>query len=65
MSNNTVFVVGDVVRLKSGSPDMTIYYISQEDNIIYGCKWFNDVSKTFNHDNFTPETLSKVTKKTE
>jgi uncharacterized protein YodC (DUF2158 family) len=31
------FNIGDVVRLKSGGPNMTIVYVNDDD---YGCDWF-------------------------
>ena len=59
MSNEHAFKPGDVVRLKSGSPDMTIQFIENDTlrnnkTIVY-CSWFEGI-KTFKGD-FTPESL--------
>ena len=39
MSGN-VFKVGDIVRLKSGGPKMTVYEIADDDEDMIYCRWF-------------------------
>lgn len=35
------FKIGDVVKLKSGGPDMTVKHVIPGDaNTIYDCQWF-------------------------
>lgn len=48
------FKVGDVVKLKSGSPKMTI---SSIENKICNCVWFEQSSKM--EDSFSQELLEK------
>lgn len=50
-------VVGDVVVLKSGSPEMTIHYIDSPMNQVY-CKWFD--GKKLSEGIFSPQSLKKV-----
>jgi len=56
---NQTFKAGDVVRLKSGGPDMTIQFIENDTlrnnkTIVY-CSWFEGI-KPFKGD-FTTESL--------
>lgn len=41
------FKIGDVVRLKSGGPKMTVNQLLGRDNQLLGCSWFLG---TFNPD---------------
>lgn len=53
------FKSGDIVRLKSGGPDMTVTGLSYgEDELI--CKWFG--GKKLENGQFPPESLEHVTK---
>lgn len=56
------FSAGDLVRLKSGGPWMTIeyaFYQAPQDgprSLVYGCSWFDD-EKTLGHSKFTEAAL--------
>lgn len=53
------FKPGDIVRLKSGGPDMTVTEPSY-DQTDWVCKWFG--GKKLEHGQFPPEALEHVTK---
>lgn len=40
MASNKGYAIGDVVKLKSGGPDMTIRSIPEVYQGIYRCQWF-------------------------
>lgn len=44
-----IFKIGDVVKLKSGGVEMTVFSYDEKDKT-YTCKWFQ-VSDTFSEDN--------------
>ena len=50
------FKVGDVVRLKSGGPKMTVDYFDSDTERAL-CVWFKDGERKQDH--FLPETLEK------
>lgn len=50
---------GDIVRLKSGGPDMTVEYVDTELSRCR-CSWFD--GKKLSHEFFQPEALEKVEK---
>ena len=52
------FQVGDVVRLKSGGPLMTVQQATYADNIM--CTWFDENNKRLSED-FHPRTVQNVT----
>ncbi len=52
----TEFKVGDVVRLKSGGPPMTIVYIDNEFSTQLSCRWFVEGHEV-RHDQFPPAAL--------
>ena len=56
MSENS-FKVGDVVRLKSGGPLMTVQQATYADNIM--CTWFGENNKRMS-EGFHPRTLQKI-----
>lgn len=56
MSDNP-FQVGDVVRLKSGGPLMTVQQATYADNIM--CTWFGESNKRMS-EGFHPRTLKMV-----
>lgn len=63
MSKTPVFNVGDLVKLKSGGPDMTVrslseHHISKEFTGVYSCQWF--AGKKLDAGNFPEESLEKV-----
>jgi uncharacterized protein YodC (DUF2158 family) len=51
------YKVGDVVKLKSGGPDMTVKRIipSSNQGDVYECQWF--AGKGLQHGIFPPESL--------
>jgi uncharacterized protein YodC (DUF2158 family) len=51
------FEVGDVVRLKSGGPLMTVQQATYADNIV--CTWFGENNKRMS-EGFHPRTLKMV-----
>ena len=51
------FQVGDVVRLKSGGPLMTVQQATYADNIM--CTWFGENNKRMT-EGFHPRTLQNV-----
>ena len=51
------FQVGDVVRLKSGGPLMTVQQATYADNIM--CTWFGENNKRMT-EGFHPRTLQSV-----
>ena len=51
------FQVGDVVRLKSGGPLMTVQQATYADNIM--CTWFDENNKRLS-EGFHPRTLQNV-----
>ena len=58
------FKAGDVVRLKSGGPDMTVASIATEDDFHcskgdVSCQWFDD-KRTLQHAVFKPESLIDI-----
>ena len=57
------FQVGDVVKLKSGGPEMTVTYIT--DNSKIQCHWFKSDFDNAKHDSFPPAALLKVAWKRE
>lgn len=56
------FKVGDVVRLKSGGPSMTVTKVDTKD--VYCC-WFNFERETYEYKNqfFPPDTLKHLSQK--
>lgn len=63
------FNIGDVVKLKSGGPEMTIRYNVDSyqtpgTSLAYGahCQWYDESSSYFRTDIFHPNQLEKVEK---
>jgi uncharacterized protein YodC (DUF2158 family) len=59
--DNMSFKLGDVVRLKSGGPNMTVQSIAADDDFAVSkndltCQWFDD-KKVLQSAIFKPETL--------
>lgn len=54
------FKIGDVVRMKSGGPRMTVS--GEADGGALTCRWFNQDGRKFDvqHASFKPEVLEKV-----
>jgi len=40
MKKETHFAVGDIVKLKSGGPDMTVQRVPDTAYLVYHCQWF-------------------------
>lgn len=64
MSNKTTFSVGDIVKLKSGGPDMTVNdvrrnYDTKQETGMFGCQWF--AGKKLDSGTFPFESLMLVT----
>lgn len=54
------FKIGDIVRLKSGGPDMTIAQLPNwNSDYSYSCKWFDDY-KNLGSEMFKEGTLESV-----
>lgn len=49
--------VGDVVRLKSGGPKMTVSTVDEYNHIVY-CKWF--VHDELKSERFSPDSLEVI-----
>jgi uncharacterized protein YodC (DUF2158 family) len=52
------FSVGDIVRLKSGGPDMTVRAVPNAHTQAYTCQWF--AGKKLEQGNFPGESLESV-----
>lgn len=61
---NEIFSVGDIVRLKSGGPDMTVEEMcrSVEGRPAVRCAWFT-VDKRYSSGLFYPEMLRPISKR--
>lgn len=56
----TTFTIGDLVRLKSGGPDMTVTYVStMAHGVFCAASWFDDSGKRNMHE-FPSECLTLV-----
>ncbi|WP_371364565.1 YodC family protein [Pseudomonas sp. QL9] len=40
MAKGNEFKVGDIVKLKSGGPDMAVQAVVNQESGIYACQWF-------------------------
>ncbi|TGA72329.1 DUF2158 domain-containing protein [Aliivibrio fischeri] len=65
MSNKAIYAVGDIVKLKSGGPDMTVKEVIKNGigsdgpfNGNYRCQWF--AGKKLDNGVFPQESLLKV-----
>ncbi|EEW1253159.1 DUF2158 domain-containing protein [Escherichia coli] len=58
---NDEFKTGDIVKLKSGGPDMTIRLFSSTQGNSFLCQWF--AGKKLEQGYFRPESLERVTPK--
>lgn len=52
------FAVGDIVKLKSGGPEMTVQTTPSQYTSSYGCQWF--AGKKLEKGSFPPNSLEKV-----
>lgn len=60
MTKKTSFAVGDIVKLKSGGPEMTVRAVSTELNKNYTCQWF--AGKKLEQGHFPCDSLESVDK---
>ncbi|HEX7762408.1 MAG TPA: DUF2158 domain-containing protein [Cellvibrio sp.] len=60
MSKSTVYAVGDIVKLKSGGPEMTVRIAPSEVRKTYTCQWF--AGKKLEQGDFPGESLEAVKK---
>jgi uncharacterized protein YodC (DUF2158 family) len=60
MANKSEFVIGDIVKLKSGGPDMTIRSVPDSMDSYYNCQWF--AGKKLEHGRFPADSIEKVKK---
>ena len=56
MADNQEFASGDIVRLKSGSPAMTVLWYTTNGEEI-GCHWWNRATSKFEIQKFDPTSL--------
>ena len=57
-STTPSFKIGDIVKLKSGGPDMTVRDESRIGESVYSCQWF--AGKKLESGRFAPESLELV-----
>jgi uncharacterized protein YodC (DUF2158 family) len=54
------FQVGNIVKLKSGGPDMTVQVVYDDAKVTYRCQWF--AGKKLESGSFPEDSLEIVTK---
>lgn len=59
MANPVKFAIGDIVRLKSGGPEMTIQSTPEGTSKVYNCQWF--AGKKLEHGRFPADSLEPAT----
>lgn len=55
MADESSFSPGDVVRLKSGGPALTVMWVNADGH--YGCKWWNHAASKYEVEKFLPTSL--------
>lgn len=58
MAGKNEFAVGDIVKLKSGGPDMTVNSVPEAGSKYYSCQWF--AGKKLESGRFPEDSLEKV-----
>ncbi len=58
MSSKASFAVGDIVKLKSGGPEMTVRVVPTDISRNYACQWF--AGKKLEQGNFPGDSLESV-----
>ena len=58
MAKETKFKVGEIVKLKSGGPEMTIQSLPGTSNEYYYCQWF--AGKKLEQGRFPTDSLERV-----
>ncbi|MBE0422112.1 MAG: YodC family protein [Pseudoalteromonas sp.] len=60
MTKNANFEVGDIVKIKSGGPEMTVRSVPSQHAAYYICQWF--AGKKLEQGNFPNDSLESVDK---
>lgn len=60
MTSKASFAVGDIVKLKSGGPEMTVRMVPTDISRSYTCQWF--AGKKLEQGNFPGDSLESVDK---
>ena len=58
MSVQSKFAIGDIVKLNSGGPEMTVQSLPGSSNSNYRCQWF--AGKKLESGSFPPDSLELV-----
>jgi uncharacterized protein YodC (DUF2158 family) len=58
MTNQVKFAVGDIVKLKSGGPEMTVQTLPDSSGKYYTCQWF--AGKKLESGRFPADSLEQV-----
>jgi uncharacterized protein YodC (DUF2158 family) len=58
MANKAKFAIGDIVKLRSGGPEMTVKYVPMLDGTEYHCQWF--AGKKLESGKFPADSLDPV-----
>lgn len=58
MTAPTKFAIGDIVKLKSGGPEMTVQSLPDAPGRSYRCQWF--AGKKLEFGSFPPDSLELV-----
>lgn len=58
MPSKNGFAVGDIVKLKSGGPDMTVRTVPEPASKYYDCQWF--AGKKLESGRFPEDSLERV-----
>lgn len=58
MSASTKFAIGDIVKLKSGGPEMTVKTLPTDRSENYTCQWF--AGKKLESGSFPPDSVELV-----
>lgn len=58
MATTNTFKVGDIVKLKSGGPDMTVRVVPDPTSKTYTCQWF--AGKKLEQGSFPGDSLEPV-----
>jgi uncharacterized protein YodC (DUF2158 family) len=58
MASGNKFAVGDIVKLKSGGPDMTVRIVPDATGKTYTCQWF--AGKKLEQGSFPGDSLEPV-----
>lgn len=58
MTSSNQFSIGDIVKLKSGGPDMTVRDVPDIGGTVYVCQWF--AGKKLEQGSFPGDSLEQV-----